>query len=88
MYVKPFSTNVPLLYPLKTLGNLVFGGYRSGTLVQSGLSSESTLFVVYAVYHLLFPVKKCSEKLYKFLKETGRPFIKVAGASNCFLEHK
>ena len=38
----PFSTNVPLLYPLKTSENLrftdVFRGYRSGTLVESGLS--------------------------------------------------
>ena len=51
MYVKPFSTNVPLLYPLKTSGNLVFRGYRSRTLVENGLSSESTLFVVYAVYY-------------------------------------
>ena len=50
MYVKPFSTNVPLLHPLKTSGNLVFRGYRSRTLVENGLS-EFTLFVVYAVYH-------------------------------------
>ena len=37
----PFSTNVPLLYPLKTSENLlfsgVFKGYRSGTLVENGL---------------------------------------------------
>ena len=38
--IKPFSTNVPLLYPLKTSENLcfsdVFRGYRSGTLVENG----------------------------------------------------
>ena len=37
----PFSTNVPLLYPLKTTENLlfshVFRGYRSGTLIENGL---------------------------------------------------
>ena len=37
----PFSTNVPLLYPLKTSENLrfsdVFRGYRSGTLVENEL---------------------------------------------------
>ena len=38
--LNPFSTNVPLLYPLKTSGNLrfsVFMGYRSGTLAENGL---------------------------------------------------
>ena len=38
----PYSTNVPLLYPLKTSKNLgfsdVFRGYRSGTLVENGLT--------------------------------------------------
>ena len=37
----PFSTNVPLLYSLKTSENRrlsdVFRGYRSGTLVENGL---------------------------------------------------
>ena len=36
----PFSTNVPLLYPLKISENLrfsVFRGYRYGTLVENGL---------------------------------------------------
>ena len=40
-HVNPFSTNVPLLYSLKTSENLrfsdVFRGYRSGTLVENGL---------------------------------------------------
>ena len=39
--VNPFSTNVPLLYPLKTSENRkfsVFRGYRSGTLVENGLT--------------------------------------------------
>ena len=39
--VNPFSTNVSLLHPLKTLENLefsdVFKGYRSGTLIENGL---------------------------------------------------
>ena len=40
-YINPFSTNVPLLYPLKTSENRrlfdVFRGYRSETLVENGL---------------------------------------------------
>ena len=40
-FVNPFSTSVPLLYPLKTSENLrfsdVFRGYRSGTLVKNRL---------------------------------------------------
>ena len=39
--VNPFSTNIPLLYPLKTSENVQFSdvlrGYRSGTLVENGL---------------------------------------------------
>ena len=39
--LNPFSTNVSLLYPLKTSENLwfsdVFRGYGSGTLVENGL---------------------------------------------------
>ena len=39
-FINPFSTNVPLLYPLKT-ENLrfsdVFRKYRSETLVENGL---------------------------------------------------
>ena len=41
----PFSTNVPLLYSLKTSENGrlsdVFRGYRSGTLVENGLINYS-----------------------------------------------
>ena len=37
----PFSTNVPLLYPLKVSENHrfsdAFRGYRTGTLVENGL---------------------------------------------------
>ena len=40
-YVHPYSTNVPLLYPLKTSEKQrfsdVFRGYRSRTLVENGL---------------------------------------------------
>ena len=40
--INPFSTKVPLLYPLKTFENRrfsdVFRGYRSGTLVENGLN--------------------------------------------------
>ena len=41
MVLKPFSTNVPLLYPLKASENLrfsdVFRAYRRRTLVENGL---------------------------------------------------
>ena len=40
----PFSTNVPLLYPLKTSENLsfsdVFRRYRSGALVEHWISND------------------------------------------------
>ena len=40
LFLNPFSTNVPLLYPLKTTENLrvfyVFKGYKSRTLVGNG----------------------------------------------------
>ena len=40
-FFNPFSTNVPLLYPLKTSENRrfcdVFRGYRSATLAENGL---------------------------------------------------
>ena len=35
LYVNPFSTNIPLLYPLKTSEN-VSRGYTSGKLVENG----------------------------------------------------
>ena len=44
--VNPFSTNVPLLYPLKTENfrfSDVFRGYRSGTLVENGLTRNKTM---------------------------------------------
>ena len=41
----PFSTNVSLLYPLETSENFRFSDvlrrYRSGTLVENGLSDNS-----------------------------------------------
>ena len=41
LFFNPFSTNVRLIYPLKTLENLrfsdVFREYRSGTLFEDGL---------------------------------------------------
>ena len=44
--VKPFSTNIPFLYPLKTSENLrvsdVFRGYRGGTLVENGLKAKAS----------------------------------------------
>ena len=46
----PFSTNVLLLYPLKTPENLrfcdVFREYRSGTLVENGLNKKRFVFLL------------------------------------------
>ena len=53
------ATNVPLLYPLET-ENLrfpdVFGGYRSGTLVENGLNiiSLAVLVSLLMVLNMLF----------------------------------
>ena len=42
--INPFSTNVPLLYPLKTSENLdFFSGYESGTLVEKALNKYYNL---------------------------------------------
>ena len=42
--INPFSSNIPLLYPLKTSENQrfseVFRGYRSGTFVENGLKTH------------------------------------------------
>ena len=47
LYVNLVSTNVPLLYPLKTSENLQFSdvvrGYRSETLVKNGFMISSRL---------------------------------------------
>ena len=40
-----FSTNVPLLYPLKTLD--VFRGYRSESLVENGLKTNVSFIMYY-----------------------------------------
>ena len=48
--VKTFSTNVPLLFPLKTSENLrfsdVFRGYKSGTLIEYGLIRKKVIIAV------------------------------------------
>ena len=43
-HVNPFSTNGPLLYPLKTSENYLFRKYRSGTLVENGLSIIKNIY--------------------------------------------
>ena len=61
-HINPFSTNVPLLYPLNTSENRrisdVFGGYRSGTLVQNGLKFRVNEMA------LSWPKKTTSRKCY------------------------
>ena len=50
VFFKPFSTNVPLLYPVKTSKNLrffyVLRGYRGGTLVENGLNKDTIYFLL------------------------------------------
>ena len=55
MHLNPFSSNVPLLYQLKTSENLrysdIFKRYRSGTLVENGLSMFREV-VIFIIQHL------------------------------------
>ena len=48
--INPFSTSAPLLHPLKTSENRrfsdVFRGYRSGTLVENGLTITLIMDIV------------------------------------------
>ena len=75
--INPFSTNVSLLYPLPTLGNLwfsdIFWGYRSGILVENGLitytkntaSPKKQRKLLFKSFHsFLYPLKT-SENLIK-----------------------
>ena len=52
-----FSTNVPLLYPLKTSENLWFSDafrrYRSGTLVENALNASEIIQLV-LIWAILF----------------------------------
>ena len=68
-FINPCSTNVPLLYPLKTSENrrfsYVFRGYRSGMLVENGLSLERKrpkyLNILVRQYMKLLPQKNISQ---------------------------
>ena len=54
IFVNPFSTNAPLLYPLRTSENRgvsdVFRRYRSGTLVENGLMTFDPILSYYGTY--------------------------------------
>ena len=67
LFFNPFSTNAPLLYPLKTSKNHrfseVFRGYRSGTLVENGLINT----FVYTGMKL-----ECEKEKYPSKEETMR----------------
>ena len=56
-----FSTNVPLLYPLKTLENQrfsdVFKGCRSGTLVENGLKTFKNIDLTSTPMAIIWPFK-------------------------------
>ena len=64
-FLKPFSTNVPLLYTLKTSENRrasdVFRRYRSGTLVKNGLM-QSLNPVRYFVWMILYKINGLKDK--------------------------
>ena len=69
--INPFSTNVPLLYSLKTSENRwfsdVFSGYRSGTLVENGLLCCET---TNQKLNLIFKEKDCMQSKKDSLKST------------------
>ena len=66
----PFSTNVPLLYPLKTSKNRrfsdVFRGYRSGTLVENDLIklNKQPLIARFGQLYKILTIQKFSRKIY------------------------
>ena len=91
-WFNPFSTNIPLLYPLKTSETLrfsdVFMGYKNRTLVENGLNTDFVqvfgwhwrkLEEAEATIHRSFIKNLFSWKISKFcvfLKKAGCSFIK------------
>ena len=65
----PFSTNVPLLYPLKTSEDLrfsdVFRGYRSGTLAENGLNNSLKILVFQRFFTVLILMQNILKKVYE-----------------------
>ena len=75
----PFSTNVLLLYPLKTSENFrfsdVFRGCRNGTLVENGLNSVSE--IEFVLMRLNISTNQFEMPLFQFFyKENYLNFIK------------
>ena len=79
--LNPFSTNVPLLYPLKTSENLwfsdVFRGYGSGTLVENGLNTINRV----KIYFLKLPYKSYSLHQITYL-ERKQNFLNIYHLKN------
>ena len=69
--VNPFSTNYPFLYALKTSENLRFydvcWGYKSGTLVENGLSISVMRRADCTIFYIALP---CLKKIF------WRPLLK------------
>ena len=82
IFFNPFSTNVPLLYPLETSEKRtfsdVFRGYRSGTLVENGLIVRRRLYKS-STFLLGFSMKKVFNLL---LKDATNIFVCVLQCSN------
>ena len=77
--IKPFSSNVPLLHPLKTSENLrfsdVFRGYKIGTLVENGLNTVSE--IEFVLMRLNMSTNQFEMPLFPFFyKENYMNFIK------------
>ena len=77
--INPFSTNVPLLHPLKTSENLwfsdVFSGYKIGTLVENGLNTVSE--IEFVLMRLNMSTNQFEMPLFRFFyKENYLNFIK------------
>ena len=77
--INSFSTNVPLLHPLKTSENpwfsYVFRGYKIGTLVENGLNRVSE--IEFVLMRLNMSTNQFEMPLFRFFyKENYMNFIK------------
>ena len=78
--INPFPTNALLLYPLKTLENHrfsdIFRGYRSGILVEKGLTFSSLILTFIVNYDHLGTRLRKSQKT-----NEGFPLVPIVSIS-------
>ena len=89
LYSNPFSTNVLLLYPLKTSENLcfsdVFRRYRNGTLVENGLNWTLTFFQFQTDIRSMSIAQWGSDLGKKLIKKLGNLYTKLIWESSTLL---